>query len=215
MLDERGVVRVYASHPTSNGSYATDQALGREDFGRIGTAQLEQGDAVVPVTIENTIAERFQETMIDLFVERTDWTYYDRLTAATPDDEWKQVVDTIVERLDSRWDADTIVEIYLREERIEDAFETVRTARDLDLFEAHIDQLGEHDPAAYFDAYRRAIKKAAAEASRRKYYRQVAEHLQTIQTLGRDRRFENLVSFLREEYSNRPAFLDELEKAGF
>jgi len=164
---------------------------------------------------EEIDADAFQETMIDLFVKRTDWTYYDRLTAATPDDEWKQVVDTIVERLDSRWDADTIVEIYLREERIEDAFETVRSARDLDLFEAHIDQLGEHDPAAYFDAYRRAIKKAAAEASRRKYYRQVAEHLQTIQTLGRDRRFENLVSFLREEYSNRPAFLDELEKAGF
>jgi uncharacterized Zn finger protein len=116
--------------------------------------------------------------------------------------------------MDSRWEADTIAEIYLREGRIEDAFETVTNARDLDLFEAYIAQLGDHDPAAYFDAYRREIKKAAADASRRKYYREVAEHLQTIQTLGHDRRFENLVSFLRDEYSNRPAFLDELEKAG-
>lgn len=163
---------------------------------------------------EETDSNAFRKTMIDLFAKRTDWTYYDRLKAATPDDEWEHVVDTIVDRLDSRWAANTIVEIYLREERIEDAFETVTNARDLDLFEVYLDQLGEHDPAAYFDAYRREIKKAAADASRRKYYRQVAEHLQTIQTLGRDRRFENLVSFLRDEYSNRPAFLDELEKAG-
>ncbi|AUX07814.1 SWIM zinc finger containing protein [Halalkaliarchaeum desulfuricum] len=152
--------------------------------------------------------------LIDLFAERTDWTYYDRLKVATPNDEWDHVVDTIVDRLDRRWAAETIVEIYLREERIEDAFETVTDVQDLDLFEAYIDQLGDHDPAAYFDAYRREIKNAAADASRRKYYRQVAEHLQTIRTLGRDRRFENLVSFLRDEYSNRPAFLDELEKVG-
>lgn len=163
---------------------------------------------------EETDPDAFRETMIELFVERTDWTYYDRLKAATPDDEWEHVVNTIVDRLDSRWEADTIAEIYLREERIEDAFETVTNARDLDLFDAYIEKLGEHDPAAYFDAYRREIKKAAADASRRKYYRQVAEHLQIIRTLGRDRRFGNLVSFLREEYSNRPAFLDELEKAG-
>lgn len=163
---------------------------------------------------EKTDADAFRDTMIGLFVERTDWPYYERLKAATPDDEWEHVVDTIVDRLDSRWDADTIIEIYVRENRIDDAFETVTNARNLDLFEAYIDKLGDHDPATYFDAYRREIKKAAADASRRKYYREVAEHLQTIQTLGRDRRFENLVSFLRDEYSNRPAFLDELEKAG-
>jgi len=164
---------------------------------------------------EETDPDAFRETLIGLFVERTDWTYYNRLKAATPVDEWQHVVDTIVDRLDSRWDSEAIVEIYLREDRIEDAFETVTNARDLDLFEAYVDQLGDYDSAAYFDAYRREIKKAAADASRRKYYRQVAEHLQAIQTLGRDRRFENLVSFLRDEYSNRPAFLDELEKAGF
>ena len=164
---------------------------------------------------EETDPDAFRETLVGLFVERADWTYYDRLKTVVSDDEWQHVADTIVDRLDSRWDSETIVEIYLREDRIEDAFETVTNARDIDLFETYVDRLGDHDSAAYFDAYRREIKKAAADASRRKYYRQVAEHLQTIQTLGRDRRFENLVSFLRDEYSNRPAFLDELEKAGF
>ncbi|WP_152420327.1 hypothetical protein [Halococcus thailandensis] len=163
---------------------------------------------------EGTDPEAFRETMIELFIERTDWAYYERLKSASSDDDWEHIVDTIVDRLDSRWKAETIVEIYLREDRIEEAFETVTNVRDLNLFDAYIDQLGAHDPAAYFDAYRCEIKKAAADASRRKYYRQVAEHLQTIQTLGRDRRFKNLVSFLRDEYSNRPAFLDELEKAG-
>ncbi|SDD80835.1 hypothetical protein SAMN05192552_105110 [Natrinema hispanicum] len=146
---------------------------------------------------EETDADAFRDTIIGLFVERTDWPYFERLKAATPDDEREHVVDTIVNRLDSQWDADTIIEIYLREDRIEDAFETVTNAHDLDLFEAYIDQLGAHDPAAYFDAYRREIKKAATDASRRKYYRQIAEHLQTIQTLGRDRRFENLAVAVR------------------
>jgi hypothetical protein len=123
---------------------------------------------------EATDPDAFRKTLIDLFAERTDWTYYDRLKAATPVDEWDHVVDTIVDRLDSRWAAETIVEIYLREERIEDAFETVTDAQNLDLFEAYIDQLGDHVPAAYFDAYRREIKNAAADASRRTYYRQVA-----------------------------------------
>ena len=163
---------------------------------------------------EEADTDAFQDMIIGLFVERTDWPYYERLKTATPDDKWDHIVDTIVDRLDSQWDSETVVEINLREERTEDAFETVTNARDLGLFEAYIDRLGDHDPATYFDAYRREIKKAAADAGRRKYYRQVAEHLQTIQTLGRDRRFENLVSFLRDEYSNRPAFLDELEDAG-
>ena len=96
---------------------------------------------------EETDPDAFRETLIGLFVERTDWTYYNRLKAATPVDEWQHVVDTIVDRLDSRWDSEAIVEIYLREDRIEDAFETVTNARDLDLFEAYVDQLGDYDSA--------------------------------------------------------------------
>jgi hypothetical protein len=158
-----------------------------------------------------TDPEAFRDTLIDLFTDRTDWAYYDRLQSATADAEWSPVVDEIVDRLESRWAAETIVEIYLREGRIDDAFETVTGAGNLGLFETYLDELGDHDSAAYFDAYRRAIKKQAAEASRRTYYREVADHLRTIRHLGRDQRFENLVACLREEYDNRPAFLDELE----
>jgi hypothetical protein len=36
-----------------------------------------------------------------------------------------------------------------------------------------------------------------------------------MQELVPSERFEEFVSSLREKHSNRPAFLDELEKAGF
>jgi hypothetical protein len=36
-----------------------------------------------------------------------------------------------------------------------------------------------------------------------------------MQELVSDARFEEFVEFLKEKHSNRPAFLDELEKAGF
>jgi len=39
--------------------------------------------------------------------------------------------------------------------------------------------------------------------------------LDEMQELVPEKRFEEFVSFLKEEHSNRPAFLDELEKAGF
>jgi hypothetical protein len=38
---------------------------------------------------EETDPDAFRETLIGLFVERTDWTYYNRLKAATPVDEWQ------------------------------------------------------------------------------------------------------------------------------
>jgi hypothetical protein len=36
-----------------------------------------------------------------------------------------------------------------------------------------------------------------------------------MQELVPEERFEEFVDFLKDKHSNRPAFLDELEKAGF
>ena len=49
----------------------------------------------------------------------------------------------------------------------------------------------------------------------RRHYREIADHLNEMQELGPEERFEEFIDFLKEKHSNRPAFLDELEKAGF
>ena len=54
---------------------------------------------------------------------------------------------------------------------------------------------------------------AAGETGHR-HYREITDHLESIQELVSDARFEEFVEFLKEKHSNRPAFLDELEKAG-
>jgi len=66
LLDERGVVRVYAVHPDANGSWTYDQVLGQDDFQRISTAQQNSdGNSVVPVTVRDSVAERFQQDMVE------------------------------------------------------------------------------------------------------------------------------------------------------
>ncbi|WP_276273013.1 preprotein translocase subunit SecD [Haloarcula litorea] len=65
ILDERGVVRVYAVH-RANGTWQHDQVISQGDFAGIGTAQETQGanpEAFVPVTLEQRAAEQFQQEM--------------------------------------------------------------------------------------------------------------------------------------------------------
>ncbi|CCQ34540.1 Protein-export membrane protein SecD [Halorhabdus tiamatea SARL4B] len=66
LLDERGVVRVYAVHPDGNGSWVRDNVLSQEDFSRISPAQRNSdGNPVVPVTIRDSVADRFQDDMVE------------------------------------------------------------------------------------------------------------------------------------------------------
>ena len=55
----------------------------------------------------------------------------------------------------------------------------------------------------------------AAGDTGRRHYRDIADHLEEMQGLVPEARFEEFVDFLKDKHSNRPAFLDELEKAGF
>ncbi|WP_254272374.1 preprotein translocase subunit SecD [Haloarcula marina] len=63
ILEERGVVRVYAVHQ-ENGSWVQDEVLQQNEFAGIGTAQQQDGEAYVPVTVESSAAEDFQEEMV-------------------------------------------------------------------------------------------------------------------------------------------------------
>jgi len=66
ILDERGVVRVYAVHQNESGQWTQQQVLDQDEFADIGTAQQPQnGQPQVPVTIERSAAEEFQQAMVD------------------------------------------------------------------------------------------------------------------------------------------------------
>jgi len=63
--------------------------------------------------------------------------------------------------------------------------------------------------------YQKQLIPFAAGETGRRHYREIADHLETMQELVSDAWLEEFVDFLKEKHSNRPAFLDELEKAGF
>jgi preprotein translocase subunit SecD len=65
ILDERGVVRVYAVYRNDSGNWTRQQVLGQDDFADIGTAEEPQsGQPRVPVQVEESAAERFQNDMV-------------------------------------------------------------------------------------------------------------------------------------------------------
>jgi len=82
LLNERGIVRVYAVHPDENGSFVPSQVLGQDEFGRIGTAQEREvadgTEAFVPVTINDDVAERFQQEMTEYGFNQDRNCGYDR-----------------------------------------------------------------------------------------------------------------------------------------
>ncbi|PSP48581.1 preprotein translocase subunit SecD, partial [Halobacteriales archaeon QH_3_68_24] len=78
LLDERGVVRVYAFYPADNGTYVRQQVLEQGDFARISPAEQQETGAVVPVTLYEDIAERYQEDMVQYGFDRRRTCNYDR-----------------------------------------------------------------------------------------------------------------------------------------
>ncbi|RLM56501.1 preprotein translocase subunit SecD [Halobellus sp. Atlit-31R] len=66
LVSERGTVVIEAYYPT-NGSYDRRVVLQQEDFQSIGTAQESQsgGGSFVPVTVSESVAPEFQQSMVD------------------------------------------------------------------------------------------------------------------------------------------------------
>lgn len=165
---------------------------------------------------------RSWETLRELFVDHGDWEAYEELKASVTDEEWADVRAEFVDALEAggrRVGPDRagqrLVELHLREDDHASAFERVVERGTLDWLEQYREDLADVDPEQYFEAYREQLVPFAANDTGRKHYREIATHLGEMRALGLDGRFEEFLGFLKEKHSNRPAFLDELEQAGF
>jgi preprotein translocase subunit SecD len=67
ILEERGVVRIYAVTQNGSGQYVPTEVLNQDEFARVGTASTSQdGEPGVQVTIDETVAQSFSERMVEL-----------------------------------------------------------------------------------------------------------------------------------------------------
>ncbi|MFB6151093.1 MAG: preprotein translocase subunit SecD [Haloarculaceae archaeon] len=78
LLDERGVVRVYAFYPLDNGTYVRKQVLEQDDFASISPAKSTDEGPAVPVTIRESVAKQFQEDMVTYGFDQRRICRYDR-----------------------------------------------------------------------------------------------------------------------------------------
>jgi len=168
--------------------------------------------------------ERHEELLREQFLQSGDWEYYEQLRSRCSDDEWEDVVAEFEARFEDS-NVHRLIDLYLREGRTTDAFETVieaaraelddafrRTVGDngLAILSEYRDDVAEYDPETYYEVYEERLEPFLADTTGRDHYQTVVEYLEEMRELGFDDEFEAFAAHLREKHSNRPAFLDEM-----
>ena len=158
--------------------------------------------------------EKRHETLKRLFLEYTEWGAYDELKDTCDDEEWHSTYEEL-ERYFEATDRQQLISMYVHEDDIEKAFIELKAQENLSLFRRYRDPVATVNPVEYFERYKELLVPFAASETGRRHYREIVDHLDEMQELVPEARFEEFVDFLKNNHSNRPAFLDELEKAAF
>jgi len=160
--------------------------------------------------------EKHRKTLKKLFLEHSDWDAYDELKAACEDSDtgWHSLYEEFEQRF-SDTNRQRLIRLYIHEDDLDAAFAEITGSEDLSWFKQYRDPVATVDPIAYFEAYREQLIPFAAGDTGRRHYRNIIDHLEEMQPLVPAERFEEFLAFLKETHSNRPAFLDELQQAGY
>lgn len=158
--------------------------------------------------------DSYKTFLKQLFLDHSEWDAYDELKEACTDREWASIYGEFEQELHEN-DRQRLISMYVHEMDLEKAFFELKETENLSWIRRYQNPVATVDPNEYFELYREQLIPFAAGDTGRRHYREIADHLETIQELVSDAQFEEFVEFLKEQHSNRPAFLDELEKAGF
>ncbi|QLH83753.1 SWIM zinc finger family protein [Halosimplex pelagicum] len=162
---------------------------------------------------EDRNPERYRATLKELFLNHTQWAAYDDLKDSCDSREWQSLWEEFQQQFAD--DRQQRIALYVHDGDLEEAFRELKDSDDLSVLKRYRDTVARVDPEEYFERYRELLVPFAAGDTGRRHYREVADHLREMQGLVPDERFEEFVDFLKDKHSNRPAFIDELENAGF
>lgn len=157
----------------------------------------------------------YKENLVALFLQDRKWDDYEKLRRACSQEEWSQLLSVIISDLPKRGfsSEDTIIDIYLREEIFDKAIEGVLAQRNLSTLSRYHKELSGRYSEKYFNAYRELITPFAESGIGRPHYREIVRYLKEMRQIkGFEPEFRELVSLLKERYSNSPAFLDEMRR---
>lgn len=157
--------------------------------------------------------KKYRENLMNLFLLERDWGLYDELKRVSSEEEWGGLLGEMVKNLSGRggFGESLLVDVYLREGMFDEALREVLATGRLDVLSRYRRVLSARYPKEYFDAYKGRLIPFAARSMGRRHYREVVAYLEGMREVeGCEDEFEKLVESLKEEYSNRPAFLDEM-----
>ena len=157
--------------------------------------------------------QQYRATLKQLFRNHSEWVAYDKLKDACEDHEWQSIYEGFERHCSG--DRQQLIRLYIHEDDFDAAFSEINASEDLSLYKRYREPVGAVDPVAYFEEYRELLIPFAAGETGRRHYRSIIDHLDEMQELVPPVRFKQFVEFLKDEHSNRPAFLDELQKAGY
>jgi hypothetical protein len=152
-----------------------------------------------------------------LFVDgfRHDQDYYAILKKHTDKSEWHNFVEGIISeiRKKSHWsEIDVIAKIYIEEQGWERLLELVSGTKHLPYIQHYEKYLSDLYPAELADLYEKAIVDYLKRMTGRNHYQEACRYMRRMIKLGARKRVNELILFLRREYPQRRALLDELNK---
>ncbi len=157
--------------------------------------------------------EKYRRTLKELLLDHTEWKAYDELKDICDDQQWQSLYQEFERQFEDN--RQKLIRMYVHEGDLEKAFAELRESENLSLVRQYRESVATVDPVEYFEFYRELLVPFAAGETGRRHYRKIADHLEEMQCLVPEERFGEFLDFLKDKHSNRPAFLDELEKAGF
>ena len=158
---------------------------------------------------------KYRVTLMNLFLLERNWFFYDELKRISSEEEWSSMVEKIVVNLSNRGSINEVylIDIYLKEEMRDEALRAVLATGNLSILGRYRDLLSDDNPQEYFKAYKALLTSFAERNMGRSHYREVVTFLKAMRKIkGFDKEFSRFVESLKEKYSNRPAFLDELKQ---
>ncbi len=137
--------------------------------------------------------------------------YYHMLKARIPEDKWEDYLNELISEMRTSYsNFQHIGKFYIAEKWFDKLFHLVKQAHSINNVKEYEPYLVKEYTAELVELYENHIRRYLSENTGRNYYKQAVKEIRWIKKLGDMQRVENLVAFLRKEYANRPALLEEL-----
>ncbi len=208
-----------------------EQALDRDDYEEVEKLaregrRLNEEDGgrnkqwtrwLLEVAREREDIEEQRSYCRELLMETRQFEWYQQLKSLYEETEWEDISEDIIDRLheSSHVNVSLMASIYAEEKQWEDLLTLARHDFNLGMLDRYSRLLADKFYEEWVEIYKNLIDDFLRRNKGRGNYQAVCEDLDTITRLGDREDARKIATYLREEFSNRPALKDELHKGGY